>query len=88
MLDFTGIKLPFSANDLLDSGVGLLAVVGAFVLLALAFTVVPKLIEIIRDSMDQGHMEDGVKRDRHGNRMHYQSAEAKAYLKEHKKGMK
>lgn len=46
-LDFTGITLPFTANDLLTAGVSLLGVVGAFVLLALAFKVVPKLISLV-----------------------------------------
>lgn len=46
-LDFTGITLPFSANDLLTAGVALLGVVGVFVLLGLAFKVVPKLISLI-----------------------------------------
>lgn len=46
-LDFTGITLPFTANDLLSAGVSLLGVVGAFVLLALAFKVVPKLISLV-----------------------------------------
>lgn len=46
-INFTGITLPFTANDLLTAGVGLLGVVGAFVLLALAFKVVPKLISLV-----------------------------------------
>lgn len=46
-MDFTGIKLPFTSSDLLTAGVGLLGVVGGFVLLALAFKVVPKLISMI-----------------------------------------
>lgn len=46
-LDFTGITLPFTASDLLSSGVGLLGVVGAFVLLGLAFAVAPKLVGLI-----------------------------------------
>lgn len=49
-LDFTKITLPFSATDLLSGGVGLLGVVGAFVLLGMAFMVVPKLIRMIRGS--------------------------------------
>jgi len=49
-IDFAGITLPFSAQDLLTAGVGLLGVVGAFVLLALAFRVVPKLISLIMGS--------------------------------------
>jgi len=46
-IDFTGVTLPFSVNDLLSSGVGLLGIVGAFVLLGLAFAVVPKLVGLI-----------------------------------------
>lgn len=46
-LSFTGITIPFSAADLLSSGVDLLGVVGAFVLLGLAFKVVPKLVSLI-----------------------------------------
>lgn len=46
-LDFSGITLPFTASDLLTSGVALLGVVGAFVLLGLAFKVVPKLVSLI-----------------------------------------
>lgn len=36
-------KVPFSATDLLNSGLGLLLIIAPFVLLALAFLVVPKL---------------------------------------------
>lgn len=46
-LDFAGITLPFTASDLLSAGVGLLGVVGAFVLLGLAFAVAPKLVGLI-----------------------------------------
>ena len=46
-INFAGITLPFTADELLTAGVGLLGVVGAFVLLALAFRVVPKLISLI-----------------------------------------
>lgn len=46
-LDFAGITLPFTAADLLSAGVALLGVVGAFVLLGLAFKVVPKLVSLI-----------------------------------------
>lgn len=53
-LDFSGITLPFSANDLLTAGVSLLGVVGAFVLLALAFRVVPKLISLIVNAFRTG----------------------------------
>lgn len=49
-IDFTGISIPFNAGDLLSSGVGLLGVVGGFVLLALAFPMVGKLIGVIKRS--------------------------------------
>lgn len=53
-LDFAGIKLPFDATDLLQAGVSLLGVVGAFVLLAMAFKVVPKLISMITGAFRSG----------------------------------
>lgn len=53
-LDFSSITLPFSASDLLQAGVALLGVVGAFVLLGLAFRVVPKLISLITGAFRQG----------------------------------
>lgn len=46
-IDFSGITLPFTANEMLTAGVGLLGVVGGIVLLAIAFRVVPKLIGLI-----------------------------------------
>ena len=46
-IDFAGITLPFTASDLLTAGVGLLGVVGAFVLLAMSFRVVPRLIGLV-----------------------------------------
>jgi hypothetical protein len=52
-IDFSGISLPFAATDLLSSGVGLLGVVGGFVLLALAFPMVMKLIAVIKRSFGQ-----------------------------------
>lgn len=79
-IDLTGVTLPFTVGDLATSGNSLLALVGSFVLLGLAFAFVPKVIGLIRDAFDNGSVgADGVKRDRHGNRMHFQSAEAKAY---------
>lgn len=50
-IDFSGVTLPFSPADLLGSGVGLLQVVGGFVMLALAFVIVPKLINMIRGAL-------------------------------------
>lgn len=53
-LDFTGITLPFTAGDLLSSGVALMGVVGAFILLGLAFLVAPKLFTLIRQAFNAG----------------------------------
>lgn len=53
-LNFAGITLPFEASDLLTAGVALLGVVGAFVLLGLAFRVVPKLVGLIVNAFTAG----------------------------------
>lgn len=53
-LDFSGISLPFNASDLLSSGAALLAVVGGFVLLGLAFKVVPLLVGLIVSAFRKG----------------------------------
>lgn len=49
-IDFTGITLPFDASDLLTSSMGLVGVVGGFVLLGLAVLFVPKIIAVIRSA--------------------------------------
>lgn len=51
MIDFDGISLPFNVSDLVGSGSNLLGIVGAFVLLGLAFVFVPILINLIRISI-------------------------------------
>ncbi|WP_117161267.1 hypothetical protein [Paraliobacillus sp. X-1268] len=53
-LDFSGVSLPFNVTDLVSSGNSLLALVGGFVLLAMAFVFVPKLIGLIRNSFAAG----------------------------------
>jgi hypothetical protein len=49
-IDWSGLTLPFDVSDLIASGNGLLGMVGTFVLLALAFVFVPKVISLIRRS--------------------------------------
>lgn len=49
-VDFTGVSLPFDAADLLSSAMGLLGVVGPFVLLGLAIVFTPKIIGVIRNA--------------------------------------
>lgn len=46
-VDFSGIALPFSASDLLSAGVSLLSVVGPYVLLGMAFLIVPLLVGLV-----------------------------------------
>lgn len=53
-IDFAGVTLPFTAGDLLTAGVSLLGVVGAFILLGLAFRVVPKLVGLIVNAFTAG----------------------------------
>jgi hypothetical protein len=50
-IDFTGVSLPFTAADILTSGMGLLGVVGGIVLLAIAFPLVMKLIAVIKGAL-------------------------------------
>lgn len=50
-LDFTGITLPFTAGDVLSAGVALMQVVGPIVLIALAFVVAPKVINLIKSAL-------------------------------------
>lgn len=47
-ISFAGVSLPFNVSDLLTSATGLLGIVGAFVLLGLAFIFVPKIIKLIK----------------------------------------
>ncbi|SGI72002.1 Fibronectin type III domain [Mycobacterium tuberculosis] len=47
LVDFEEVSLPFSVKDLLLSGNGLLWIIGPFILLALAFLLVPKLRNLI-----------------------------------------
>ncbi|MCS0827824.1 hypothetical protein NX029_28460 [Cytobacillus firmus] len=47
LVDFEEVSLPFSAKDLILSGNSLLWIIGPFILLALAFLLVPKLRNLI-----------------------------------------
>ncbi|WP_208592325.1 hypothetical protein [Gracilibacillus suaedae] len=49
-IDWSGLSLPFDVGDLIASGNGLLGMIGGFVLVALAFIFVPKVITLIRQS--------------------------------------
>lgn len=84
MLDFTGIKLPFSAQDLLNAGLDLVGGdVGKLILLGMAFLVVPFFTVLMykafsikdrpgKDMFDNKKPytdEQGTTRDRYGNRV-------------------
>ncbi|MFC5732185.1 hypothetical protein [Cytobacillus gottheilii] len=56
MLDLSNVKLPFDVNELVHSGMMFLGFISPFVLLALAFYFVPKIISII-------HVSFGVYQD-------------------------
>lgn len=44
------VKVPFGASELIKTGNGLLGFVGGFILLALSFVLVPKIIAVIRNA--------------------------------------
>lgn len=50
LIDTDEVKLPFGVGELIKSGNGLIALIGGFILLALSFVLVPKLIALIRTS--------------------------------------
>ncbi|AIF45727.1 DUF4959 domain-containing protein [Virgibacillus sp. SK37] len=54
MIDMSEIELPFGIGALIESGNGLIALVGGFILLALSFVLVPKVIKLIRESVGKG----------------------------------
>lgn len=49
-LDLSKVVLPFTAGDMLMAGMSLLGLVAAFVLLSMAFDVVPKFVALIRNA--------------------------------------
>lgn len=46
-IDMDELEIPFGATELIKSGNGLLAIIGGFILLALSFVIVPKVIATI-----------------------------------------
>ncbi|QGH32597.1 hypothetical protein GI584_00185 [Gracilibacillus salitolerans] len=55
LVDTSDMTLPFGVEGLIESGNGLLLLIGGFVLLALAFLFVPKVIAAIRQSFSGGN---------------------------------
>lgn len=53
-LDFSGLTLPFDVTDLMSSGWALLGLVAGFVLLGMAFKLVPKLISLVVGAFSSG----------------------------------
>lgn len=50
-IDFTGVTLPFTVNDLVGSANALLGIVGTFILLGLAFALAPRFFNLIRGAI-------------------------------------
>lgn len=53
-IDFSGVTMPFSVNDLLSSSMGLIGLVGAFVLLGIAIAFAPRIINFIKGAVGHG----------------------------------
>jgi hypothetical protein len=51
---FAGVTLPFDVGELITAATDLLGLIGPFVLLAISFVVVPKLVRIIKGSLGSG----------------------------------
>lgn len=67
LLSTDGVEIPFGVGELISSGNGLLAVVGIFVLLGLAFILVPKIIAVIRNANESKNgSSQAVRSDRVG----------------------
>ncbi|HHY22560.1 MAG TPA: hypothetical protein GX525_11955 [Bacilli bacterium] len=49
MVDLSGITLPFGVGDMISGGMGLIAVVGPFILIGLALIFAPLIIVFIKD---------------------------------------
>lgn len=50
-IDFSGVTMPFSVNDLLSSSMGLIGLVGTFVLLGIAIAFAPRIINFIKGAI-------------------------------------
>jgi len=51
---FTGVTLPFDVAELITAATELLGLIGPFVLLAISFVVVPKLVRLIKGALGSG----------------------------------
>lgn len=50
-IDFSGVTMPFSVNDLLNSSMGLIGLVSAFILLGIAIGFAPRIISFIKSAV-------------------------------------
>jgi hypothetical protein len=74
-IDFTGVTLPFDIGNLLTSGMELVKKIGPFVLLGMAFTFAPQLIDLIKSVVEGEKARKGYNRTLRGH--HYLSRRAK-----------
>lgn len=71
MIDFSGVSLSFGVGELFTGVMGLLGIVGPFVLIGLAVMFAPKIIELVKGALETrtGHSLKGTLelQDREGN---------------------
>lgn len=53
-IDFSGVTLPFTVNDMLSAAMNLVKLFGPFVLLGLAVAFAPKIINLFRKGASAG----------------------------------
>jgi hypothetical protein len=53
-VDLSGVSLPFTVSDMVNTGMELIGIVGPFVLLGLALMFAPRLINFVKRSFGSG----------------------------------
>lgn len=87
LIKLDDLKLPFTVKDLVESGNGLLWLVGPFVLLALAFLLFPKLRKLIVNSFrNNRNGKEKMQQDEAFRRFRTDEKEAKTIIKEKHEG--
>ncbi|WP_458414557.1 hypothetical protein ACNQFZ_06735 [Schinkia sp. CFF1] len=51
MIDLSGVSIPFSANDLLQTAISLIMIIASFVLLTSVIRLAPSLISFIKSAV-------------------------------------
>lgn len=53
-IDFSGVTMPFDVADLLQSAMGLIGLVGPFILLGIAIMFAPRIVNFIKGTIGKG----------------------------------